>query len=149
MNANLRSTLATLLACLGIVAVLAAGCARGDPETAQPAAQPAAAANAQSLNITFGTVGAPAKGDNKIEAVVKRADGTPVTDASVAVTFRMPAMPTMNMPEMRSTAPLVHQGDGRYTGTGQLEMAGTWYVTVTVSRDGAQIGSSRSSVLAK
>jgi hypothetical protein len=61
--------------------------------------------------------------------VVKQ-DGKPVTDAAVAVTFRMPAMPSMNMPEMHSTTPLAHEGEGRYTGTGQLEMTGD------VERDG-------------
>jgi nitrogen fixation protein FixH len=100
------------------------------------------------MTISFKTIDEPAQGANKIEAVVKQ-DGKPVTDATVAVTFRMPAMPNMNMPEMHSTTPLEHEGDGRYVGTGQLEMAGTWNVTVTVARDGAQVGSSRFSLQAK
>jgi len=55
----------------------------------------------------------------------------------------------MNMPEMHSTTPLTHEKDGRYVGTGQLEMAGTWNVTVTVARGGTQVGSSRFSLQAK
>jgi nitrogen fixation protein FixH len=124
-----------------------AGAAPAPGAAAAPAV--AAAGGSQSLDIAFKTLSAPSKGDNQVEAVVKRADGTPVTDATVAVTFRMPAMPTMNMPEMHSTTPLTPQGDGRYVGTGQLEMTGTWNVTVTVSRDGAPLGSSRFTVLAK
>jgi hypothetical protein len=110
---------------------------------------PSSAADAgNGLTISFKTIDEPAQGANKLEAVVKE-NGKPVTDATVAVTFRMPAMPNMNMPEMHSTTPLTHDKDGRYVGTGQLEMSGTWNVTVTVARNGTQIGSSRFSVLAK
>ena len=110
---------------------------------------PSSAADAgNGLTISFKTIDEPAQGANKLEAVVKE-NGKPVTDATVAVTFRMPAMPNMNMPEMHSTTPLTHDKDGRYVGTGQLEMSGTWNATVTVARNGTQIGSSRFSVLAK
>jgi hypothetical protein len=146
MNVKARSKAAALA---GIAAALTLTAACGDGQPATPPAQGSQSANPQSLSIAFKTLDAPAKGDNKIEAVVRLPDGTPVTDANVSVTFRMPAMPTMNMPEMHTTTSLTNAGDGRYTGVGQLEMAGTWYVTVTVSRDGAQIGSTRSSVLAK
>jgi hypothetical protein len=72
-----------------------------------------------------------------------------VVDASVSATFSMPAMPAMNMPEMHTTTALEHQGGGRYVGTGQLSMTGTWNVTVTVSRDGARVGSARFTLMAK
>ena len=72
-----------------------------------------------------------------------------MTDATVAATFRMPAMPSMNMPEMHSTVALEPQGGGRYVGTGQLSMAGTWNVIVTVSRGETQLGSSRFTLQAK
>src|SRR4026209_2226941 len=94
------------------------------------------------MTISFKTIDEPAKGANKIEAVVKQ-DGKPVTDATVAVTFRMPAMPNMNMPERHSRTPLTHESNGRYVGTGQLEMAGSWNVAVTVSRNGTHVASSR------
>lgn len=108
-----------------------------------------AATGDPSMMIAFRTLSAPSKGDNTLEAMVTRADGTPITDATVSVTFRMPPMPSMNMPEMHSTASLTHTGGGRYVGTGALEMAGTWNVTVAVSRDGAQTGSARFTVIAK
>jgi nitrogen fixation protein FixH len=131
-----------------LASVLLLGAACGDDRSATPpAAQSGSGTGA--LSITFRTLDTPQSGENKVEAVVKQADGKPVTDANVAVTFRMPAMPSMNMPEMHTTTELSHSGDGRYVGTSKLSMAGTWNVTVTVSRDGAQIGSSRSSVIAK
>jgi hypothetical protein len=105
-------------------------------------------ATAGGLAIAFKALAQPAKGDNKVEAVVTQ-DGQPVTDATVAATFRMPAMPSMNMPEMHTTSTLEHQGGGRYVGNGQLSMAGTWNVTVTVSRGGTQLGSARFTLQAK
>ena len=128
------------------LAVLAAATLFGTACGQTPSSTATDAGN--GMTISFKTIDEPAKGANKLEAVVKQ-DGKPVTDATVAVTFRMPAMPNMNMPEMHSTTPLTHESDGRYVGTGQLEMAGTWNVTVTVARAGAQVGSSRFSLLAK
>jgi nitrogen fixation protein FixH len=124
---------------LRIAAVVAAfalfGTACGQsPQAPQPAAN--------GLSIGFKSVSTPVTGDNEVEAVVTQ-DGKPVTDATVAVTFRMPAMPSMNMPEMHTTTTLEHQSGGRYVGKGQLSMTGTWNVTVTVSRAGTQLGSSR------
>jgi len=145
MNIRFRST-GSLLA--GIAATLLFGTAcSGDPPPSS-AGKPDATAG-QSLAITFRTLAAAAQGDNKVEVLVKQPDGKPVTDAQVAVTFRMPAMPSMNMPEMHSTVALASQGDGRYVGTGQLEMTGSWNVAVSVSRDGAQLGSSRFTLQAK
>ena len=61
----------------------------------------------------------------------------------------MPAMPSMNMPEMRSTATLAPAGDGRYRGTGHLSMAGTWNVMVTVTRAGEELGTNRLSIVVR
>jgi hypothetical protein len=54
----------------------------------------------------------------------------------------------MNMPAMRSDAPLTHAGGGRYSGTGRLSMGGTWNVTVRVSRGTEELGSRKLSVVA-
>ena len=129
------------------ISILLTAC--GGQQSAGTEATAVAATGDPSMMISFRTLGAPSKGDNKVEAIVRRTDGTPITDAAVSVTFRMPPMPSMNMPEMHSTAPLTHAADGRYVGTGELEMAGTWNVTVAVSRDGAQTGSARFTVIAK
>lgn len=131
---------AKMLALLAAVTLFGTACGQAPSSTAADAGN--------GLTITFKTINQPAQGANKLEAVVKQ-DGKPVTDATVEATFRMPAMPSMNMPEMHSTTPLTHEKDGRYVGTGQLEMAGTWNVTVTVARGGVQVGSSRFSLQAK
>ena len=145
MNIRLRST-GRLFA--GIAATLLFGTAcSGDPPPSS-GVKPTAA-DGHSLAIQFRTLAAAIQGENKVEVVVKQPDGKPVTDAQVTVTFRMPAMPSMNMPEMHSTVSLASQEDGRYVGAGQLEMTGSWNVTVTVSRDGSQLGSSRFALQAK
>jgi len=91
----------------------------------------------------------PKMGGNSFEVTVKQPDGSPVTDATVTTVFSMPAMPSMNMPAMRSTATLAHEVSGRYRGTGQLSMGGTWTVMVTVSRGPKELGSKKFSVVAK
>ncbi len=90
----------------------------------------------------------PSSGDNLFEVTVTK-DGAPVTDASVTAVFSMPAMPSMNMPEMRNTATLAPAGNGRYRGSGQLSMAGTWNVRVTVMRESQELGTKSLSIVAK
>ena len=90
----------------------------------------------------------PRSGDNPIDVTVRK-DGAPVNDASVTAVFSMPAMPSMNMPEMRSSASLQLAGDGRYRGIGQLSMAGTWNVRVTVTQGGRELGTKNLSIVAK
>jgi YtkA-like len=104
----------------------------------------------QALKIEITMVPNPPKsGDNLVEANISQANGEPVTDATVTATFRMAAMPSMNMPEMHSTVALIHEGAGRYRGSGSLVMAGTWNATLTVSRSGEQVALKRFSVIAQ
>jgi Cu(I)/Ag(I) efflux system membrane fusion protein/cobalt-zinc-cadmium efflux system membrane fusion protein len=91
----------------------------------------------------------PQAGDNTFEVIVRRPDGTPLTDATVTTVFSMPAMPLMNMPAMRSEATLQHDTEGRYRGTGQLQMGGTWNVAVRVARGSEALGTRRLSIVAK
>jgi Cu(I)/Ag(I) efflux system membrane fusion protein/cobalt-zinc-cadmium efflux system membrane fusion protein len=101
------------------------------------------------LTVTFASrPDPPAEGENAFEVTVVGSDGSPVTDATVTTVFSMPAMPSMNMPAMRSDATLAHEGDGRYRGTGRLEMGGTWNVAVTVARGSEELGTRRFSVVA-
>lgn len=107
-------------------------------------------ASTQDLAIEFRSEPDPPKaGDNRFEVTVKEPDGSPVTDATVTTVFSMPAMPSMNMPAMRSTATLGHEASGRYRGATQLSMGGTWNVTVTVSRGSEELGTKKFSVVAK
>ena len=134
-----------------IVTLAAAACSRESaPESSQTtAAAPAAAPDTQGVSVRFTSEpNPPVSGDNQIEVMVME-NGAPVTDATVEAVFSMPAMPSMNMPAMRSAAPLTHAGNGRYRGTGQLSMGGTWNVTVTASRGGQEIGRTNLSIVAK
>ncbi len=111
---------------------------------------PTGAAAPAGTQITFRTVPDPAKtGDNELEATVRDAAGKPIDDAEVTVQFFMPAMPTMNMPAMKSEAKLTSAGSGVYRGSGQMMMAGRWDATVTVVRGGQRLGSKQSPVVAR
>ena len=110
----------------------------------------ASAAAPSGIQITFTTVPDPPKtGENQLEATVKDASGQPIDDADVSVQFFMPAMPTMNMPAMRSEAKLSPAGGGVYRGTGQVMMAGRWDTTVTVTRGGQRLGTKQLPVVAR
>ena len=72
-----------------------------------------------------------------------------IDDAEVTVQFFMPAMPTMNMPAMKSEAKLAPAGGGVYRGSGQVMMAGRWDATVTVVRGGQRLGTKQLPVVAR
>ena len=84
-----------------------------------------------------------------LEVTVRDANGMPIADAEVTVTFFMPAMPAMNMPAMRNQAKLPAAGGGVYRGSGQVLMAGRWDVTVDVSRGGQRLASRQVAMVAK
>jgi uncharacterized GH25 family protein len=117
--------------------VIAVGCGTGNE------------AGTQAVDITFKTDPEPVRtGENTFEVMVMQ-DGKPVTDAMVTTEFFMAAMPSMNMPEMRTKAELAHEGNGTYRGKGQVMMAGNWDVTVMATRGGQEIGSRKITVTAK
>lgn len=113
-----------------------------------PAPAPAATPPAGSVEIGFKSEPDPPKmGGNTFDVMVM-SGGQPVTDADVSVEFFMPAMPSMKMPEMRNTIALTHEGNGRYRGTGNVMMAGSWDATVSVRHGGQVIGSRKFPVTA-
>jgi nitrogen fixation protein FixH len=124
---------------------LSGGCSqeRASTVSTQPAADSA------GVKIAF-TVDPdpPRAGDNKLVVSVSQG-GAPLADAAVTAVFYMPAMPSMNMPEMRSTFPLQAVGEGVYRGEANLSMGGTWIVTVTASRAGQTLGSGKYTVIAR
>ena len=72
------------------------------------------------------------------------ASGKPLPDAKVTVTLVMPAMPSMNMPEMRSSFEVPWLAShNMYMGRGRVPTPGPWTVTVEVRKDGKLIGSHR------
>ena len=91
----------------------------------------------------------PRAGENTFEVSVRDAEGQPVANADVTVTLFMPAMPSMNMPAMRSQAKLPPAGDGVYRGTADVMTPGRWDVTVDVGRDGQRLGSRQFAVVAR
>ncbi len=102
------------------------------------------------LIVTFGSQPDPLeKGDNAIRVTIKAADGSPMTDGTVTAVFSMAAMPSMSMPAMRSDATLQHEGEGRYRGTGQLEMGGTWNVAIAIAQGSKTHATRRTSIVAK
>jgi len=109
------------------------------------AGQQAAANPAQqepAVMIDFTTDPKPAhKGSNTFHVKLTGASGQPVAGAQVSVTFFMAAMPGMGMGAMNITTQLTQKSPGVYDGTGVIESAGTWEVTVTVKQNGQTVGS--------
>lgn len=110
---------------------------------------PAATANNSMIIEYRGLPDPPREGDNAVEIAVKQANGIPLTDGVVTVTYSMAAMPSMNMPEMRDAFTLTHQGDGKYSGDVRLSMAGTWQVSVAVAQAGKTVGKKEFTLIAK
>jgi len=96
------------------------------------------AANPAKLDIALKTL--PAAGQDKFEVTIKDANGKPLTDVDVSLQLTMAAMPTMKSDVKMKL------DEGKYTGTGQMSMAGAWNVTVTVKKDGKQIAEKKSTV---
>jgi hypothetical protein len=91
----------------------------------------------------------PRAGDNAVSVLVRDKDGTPMMDLAVTTTYFMPAMPTMNMPEMRDSFMLVHRGEGEYAGNVRLSMGGTWVVTIAANRGDAPVARKVVNIVAK
>jgi uncharacterized GH25 family protein len=126
-----------------LMMVGAAACSKQEPAAATTPGSSGAA------EITFKSdPETPKMGDNTFEVMVMQ-DGRPVDDAQVSVEFLMPAMPSMNMAEMRTKADLMPTGNGMYQGKGQVMMAGNWNVTVMAMKNGQEIGSKTLTVAAK
>ena len=146
--------LAVLVLSLAVASSTAAcGDRRDQASSASSPASPAGATKSTftgTVAIDFTSVPSPpAAGDNAITVTVRQPGGAPVTDAAVKAVFSMPAMPSMNMPAMRSEANLQHAGGGAYRGTVRLAMGGTWNVAVTAELGTGEQAATRFSVVAK
>jgi hypothetical protein len=88
--------------------------------------------------------------DNQFRVTLTDAVGKPIDDARVTVTLIMPAMPSMGMPEMKSSVELAWKaGSQLYEGKGQASVAGTWTVLVEARKDGNVIASMRTHLSAQ
>lgn len=106
------------------------------------------AAQAQASIDYSSTPATPKPGTNTLRVKLAGPDGKPVTGAQVSVTFFMPAMPAMGMAAMRSVATLNDKGGGVYEGPGEVQMAGSWQVTVLATKNGQTIAQKQLSVTA-
>ncbi len=136
-----------------VLALALAGCGgpKGGPVSGAVASEVIPAGGASDgLVVTFGTTpNPPAKGDNAVQVTVTKSDGSPLVAGAVTAVFSMPAMPSMNMPAMRSETVLKNEGEGRYRGTGQLSMEGTWSVTLTITDGSSALATRQTSIVAK
>ena len=88
--------------------------------------------------------------DNPFQATLTDASGKPINDAQVTVTLVMPAMPSMNMPEMKNSFPLAWApGQQMYVGKANVPMAGSWNTLVEARKNGAVIASAHTRMSAK
>ena len=97
---------------------------------------------AKTAKLTYRTDPDPLKGaaPAKFSAQLVDATGKPITDAQVKVALVMPAMPSMNMPEMRATADLSWSGK-EYSGTINVPTAGSWSTTIEATHNGQVLAS--------
>jgi Cu(I)/Ag(I) efflux system membrane fusion protein/cobalt-zinc-cadmium efflux system membrane fusion protein len=103
----------------------------------------------QSATIDFSTEPSPPhKGGNTFRVKLTDPSGTPVAGAQVTVALFMPAMPSMGMAAMKTTATLTDKGNGQYEGSGDLGSGGTWQVTITVLQNGQRLASKQMNVSA-
>lgn len=109
-----------------------------------PVSGPGQNAEKPSGKITFAVEPNPPKGaaENLFHVSVVDESGKPVPDAEVTVSFIMPAMPAMGMPEMRTSFKLPYS-QGMYMGKGNIGMAGSWNVIVEAKRSGQVIATYR------
>jgi len=110
--------------------------------------QPQSAAPA----ITYHVAPDPPRGgeDSRWQVTLMDRGGKPVPDAQVSVTVVMPAMPSMSMPEMRNSFDLRWNAtQQQYEGSGRIPMAGSWTVTITATKNGQALATTRGHLIAK
>jgi Cu(I)/Ag(I) efflux system membrane fusion protein/cobalt-zinc-cadmium efflux system membrane fusion protein len=111
--------------------------AAGSVHASMPDAAPQSAATQAVVNADFSSnPNPPHKGPNTFRIKLSNADGSPVTAASVTVTFFMPAMPDMDMAAVTTTVNLADKGAGMYAAPGDLASGGTWQVTIVATKNG-------------
>jgi RND family efflux transporter MFP subunit len=108
------------------------------------------AAVSSEVQFRFSADPASPKGGSNttVHVAVLDASGKPISDAAVKVALVMPAMPAMNMPEMRSPADLNWDGV-QYTGAVEVPSSGAWNVEIEARRNGQVLGTYRSRLVAQ
>jgi len=115
-----------------------------------PGVGAAAAANASQVSLDYSSSpSTPRLGTNTLRVKLAGPDSAPVAGAQVTVTFLMAAMPAMGMPAMRNVATLSEKAGGVYEGPVQIQMGGTWQVTVLATKNGQTLSQKQISVTAE
>ncbi|MDP9052772.1 MAG: efflux RND transporter periplasmic adaptor subunit [Acidobacteriota bacterium] len=107
------------------------------------------AAAAQIALEYSSTPSPPRPGNNVFRVKLTGAGGAPVSGAQVTVTYFMAAMPAMGMAAMQTVATLNDKGGGVYEGPGQVQMGGTWQVTVLATKGGQTLAQKQLDVSAE
>ena len=135
------STAERVLSALSVVAIsllLATIVINVHPSVARAQDKPSGIPVKAKIELT--TAPSPAqKGSNTVKVKLTDPEGKPISGAEVTVTFFMAAMPSMNMPEMKTVIKGADKSDGVYEGKGDLGSAGMWEVTVTAQQNGKPI----------
>jgi Cu(I)/Ag(I) efflux system membrane fusion protein len=76
----------------------------------------------------------PRVGENSLSLVLNDAEGKPVANASIEAVAEMPAMGSM--PAMRAPADITETGPGKYEGSFETYMDGSWPLTLKISAPG-------------
>jgi nitrogen fixation protein FixH len=141
---------ANVLSVLAVVAVSAAvGTMDLRAQTSPTGKQNQSSGTEKQATVELTTDPSPAqKGSNTVRVKLTDWAGAPITGAQVAVTFSMPAMPTMGMAAMKTVIKATEAGGGMYEGKGDLGSEGTWQVTITAQQDGKTIANKRLTVKA-
>ena len=109
-----------------------------------------AAASAPQVSLDYSSSpSTPRLGTNTLRVKLAGPGSAPITGAQVTVTFLMAAMPAMGMPAMRNVATLSEKVAGVYEGPVQIQMGGTWQVTVLATKNGQTLVQKQISVTAE
>lgn len=126
---------------------LVTGVSSGHASAAQ--AQDKPSGTQASAKVALTTVPSPAqKGSNTVRVKLTDGAGQPIPRAEVTITFFMAAMPSMNMPEMKTVIKGIDKGPGVYEGKCDLGSGGLWQVTITAQEDGKRIATKQLTVKA-
>jgi hypothetical protein len=122
----------------------------GGSKSYSDSSTPSPAPSAKGYKMTLRTEPDPPQGakENTLHVSLTDPAGKPVSDAQVRLTFTMPAMPAMNMPEMKNGAELKWTGSD-YTGKLQIMMAGGWNVALEARRGNEILATTQVHVNAK
>jgi RND family efflux transporter MFP subunit len=120
------------------------------PEFQPPGVSAPDVGRAEPPQITLRTVPDPPKAaETEFEITIGHPARESAAGSEVTVELFAPAMPSMNMPSMRSVITLAHVSEGVFRGSGSLAMPGHWDATVVVHTAGVEVARQRFPLIAQ